>query len=79
MNCVKCGKSVLSGIVTCFACRDAAPADPQALAGAIAYFEDAVREGDEIMAECGTDVQAALVEQKEYFATAIAAMRALAK
>ena len=34
---------------------------------AIAYFEDAIRESDEIMAECSEALQKELTEQKKCF------------
>jgi len=43
---------------------------------AIAYFENAVRESDEIIAGCTPDLQAELIEQKEHFVTALEVMRA---
>jgi hypothetical protein len=42
---------------------------------AIEYFEDAVREIDKIMEECSEDLKANLAEQKEYFITALEAMK----
>lgn len=42
---------------------------------AIEYFEDAVRESDEIMEECSEDLKADLAEQKEYFITALEVLR----
>ncbi len=42
---------------------------------AIAYFEDAVRESDEIIADCSPDLQAELIEQKKHFEVALAALR----
>lgn len=42
---------------------------------AIAYFEDAVHESDEIMADCSPDLQAELAEQKVHFVTALDALR----
>lgn len=42
---------------------------------AIAYFEDAIRESDEIIADCTPALQAELEEQKGYFAVALEAMR----
>lgn len=41
---------------------------------AIAYFEDAIRESDEIIAECSPALQKELTEQKNYFIVALAAM-----
>lgn len=46
---------------------------------AIAYFEDAVRESDEIIADCSPELQAALIEQKEHFVVGHAALRAQAE
>jgi len=43
---------------------------------AIAYFEDAIRESDEIIADCSSDLQAELTEQKNYFVVALDVMRA---
>ena len=40
----------------------------------IAYFEDAIRESDEIIAECSPALQKELTEQKNYFIVALAAM-----
>lgn len=42
---------------------------------AIEYFEDAVRETDEIIADCSADLQAELTEQKEHFVVALTALR----
>lgn len=42
---------------------------------AIAYFEDAVREGDEIIADCSPNLQADLTEQKQHFVVALVIMR----
>lgn len=46
---------------------------------AIAYFEDAIRESDEIIAleDCGSDLEAALKEQQGHFVTALDALRAV--
>ena len=41
---------------------------------AIAYFEDAIRESDEIIAECSEELQEELTEQKEHFVVALDAM-----
>lgn len=43
---------------------------------AIAYFEDAVRESDEIIADCSPDLQAELTTQKEHFVVALNALQA---
>jgi hypothetical protein len=43
---------------------------------AISYFEDAVKESDEIIAECSSDLQAELTEQKNHFIVALEVMRA---
>ncbi len=43
---------------------------------AIAYFEDAIRETDEIITDCSPLLQSQLIEQKEHFVVAIAAMNA---
>lgn len=42
---------------------------------AIAYFEDAIRESDEIIADCSEALQAGLTEQKRHFEVALAAIR----
>lgn len=42
---------------------------------AIAYFEDAVRESDEIIADCSPNLQADLTEQKQHFVVALVIMR----
>ena len=42
---------------------------------AIAYFEDAVRESDEIIEECSPALQTELTEQKQHFTTALVALR----
>lgn len=42
---------------------------------AIAYFKDAVRETDEIIADCSPDLQAELTEQKRHFVVALDALR----
>lgn len=36
---------------------------------AIAYFEDAIKESDEIIAECSEKLQKELTEQKKHFAS----------
>ena len=41
---------------------------------AIAYFEDAIRESDEIIAECSEALQKELMEQKKHFEVALDAM-----
>lgn len=46
--------------------------------GAITYFEDAIDETDEIIAECSEDLQVALMEQKEFFVTAVDVMKRFA-
>lgn len=43
---------------------------------AIAYFEDAVRETDEIMDDCSPALQAELSEQRAHFVKALETMRA---
>jgi NADH pyrophosphatase NudC (nudix superfamily) len=43
---------------------------------AIAYFEDAIRESDEIIVDCSEALQAELTEQKEHFVAALSALRA---
>jgi hypothetical protein len=42
---------------------------------AIAYFEDAVRESDEIIADCSPALQAELTAQKNHFVVALEVMR----
>ena len=42
---------------------------------AIAYFEDAIRESDEIIAECSEKLQKELTEQKGYFVVAVEVMK----
>jgi len=42
---------------------------------AIAYFENAIRESDEIIAECSEALQKDLMEQKKYFEVALEAMK----
>ena len=42
---------------------------------AIAYFEDAIRESDEIIAECSEALQKELTEQKGYFEVALEVMK----
>ena len=42
---------------------------------AIEYFEDAVRQADEIIADCAADLEAELMEQKEHFIVALTALR----
>ena len=42
---------------------------------AIAYFEDAIRESDEIIAECSEALQKELMEQKKHFEIALEAMK----
>jgi len=44
---------------------------------AIAYFEDAIRESDEIIAECSEALQKELTEQKGHFEVALEAMKQL--
>jgi hypothetical protein len=41
---------------------------------AIVYFEDAVRESDEIISEASDDLKKELTEQKEHFVVALAAL-----
>lgn len=43
---------------------------------AITYFEDAVRESDEIIDDCSPVLQAELIEQKNHFVVALDVMRA---
>lgn len=47
---------------------------PQEIQAAIAYFEDAVRESDEIIDECTPALQAELTEQKQHFVVALNAL-----
>lgn len=42
---------------------------------AITYFEDAIHETDEIIADCSKRLQKELTEQKGYFEVALTAMR----
>jgi rubrerythrin len=42
---------------------------------AIAYFEDAIRESDEIIAECSEALQKELTEQKGHFEVALEVMK----
>ncbi len=42
---------------------------------AIAYFEDAIRESDEIIAECSEALQKELIEQKKHFKVALETMK----
>lgn len=42
---------------------------------AIAYFEDAIRESDEIIAECSGELQKQLTEQKAHFEVALETMK----
>lgn len=42
---------------------------------AIAYFEDAIKESDEIIADCTESLQAELTEQKQHFVVALEVMR----
>jgi hypothetical protein len=39
----------------------------------IAYFEDAIKESDEIIADCSLNLRAELIEQKGHFITALKA------
>lgn len=41
---------------------------------AITYFEEAIRESDEIIAESSPRLKAELIEQKEHFLTALSAL-----
>ena len=43
---------------------------------AISYFEDAIKESNEIIAECSEDLQRELTEQKKHFEVALKVMRA---
>lgn len=49
--------------------------DETKLLAAIAYFEDAIRESDEIMEGCTPSLQSELTEQKGHFVVALEAMR----
>lgn len=42
---------------------------------AITYFEDAIRESDEIIAECSEELQEELTEQKGHFEVALKIMK----
>jgi len=42
---------------------------------AIAYFEDAIRKSDEIIAECSEALQKELIEQKKHLEVALEAMK----
>jgi uncharacterized coiled-coil protein SlyX len=42
---------------------------------AIAYFEDAIRELDEILAECSKTLQKEIIMQKNHFEVALEAMK----
>lgn len=44
------------------------------LQAAIDYFEDAIRESDEIISDCSLDLQAELTKQKRYFQVALDAL-----
>jgi hypothetical protein len=48
---------------------------PMKIHEAIAYFEDAIRESDEIIAECSEALQKELTEQKGHFEVALEAMK----
>lgn len=45
------------------------------LGQAIAYFEDAIKESDEIIAECSEKLQKELTEQKKHFEVALKIMK----
>lgn len=45
------------------------------LQAAIAYFEDAVQESDEIINDCSADLAAELTEQKAHFVLALEVLR----
>jgi hypothetical protein len=47
----------------------------QEVMNAIAYFEDAVKESDEIINDCSLELQKELTEQKEHFIVALEALR----
>ena len=51
------------------------PTVSEKLKAAIAYFEDTIRESDEIIAECSPELQVELQEQKEHFIMALEYMR----
>jgi hypothetical protein len=48
---------------------------PMKIHEAIAYFEDAIRESDEIIAECSEALKKELTEQKGHFEVALEAMK----
>jgi ribosomal protein S18 acetylase RimI-like enzyme len=48
---------------------------PQEVQAAIAYFEDAVKESNEIISDCTPALQAELTEQKQHFVVALEALR----
>jgi len=45
------------------------------LEAAVGYFEEAVRESDEILEQCSDTLRRELTEQKEHFVVALEAMR----
>ena len=49
------------------------------LKAAIAYFEDAIRESDEIIADCSQKLQEELDDQKRHFVVALNALRRAAE
>ncbi|HYE80852.1 MAG TPA: hypothetical protein VEG39_01660 [Clostridia bacterium] len=49
--------------------------DESKLRSAIEYFEDAIRESDEIIEDCSEDLKAELINQKKHFETAVEAMK----
>jgi len=60
---VRTGKKKIGGIVM------------TKLEQAIAYFEDAIRESDEIIAECSEALQKELMDQKKHFEIALKIMK----
>ncbi len=46
---------------------------------AIEYFEDAILESDEVIADCSTDLKKELSKQKNHFVVALEALRTLRK
>ena len=46
---------------------------------AIAYFEDAIKEIDEIIFECSEKLQKVLIEQKKHFEVALVALKIMKK
>ncbi|WP_277668994.1 hypothetical protein [Caproiciproducens galactitolivorans] len=48
---------------------------PQEIKAAIAYFEEAVHESDEIISDCSPALQAELTEQKQHFVAVLEVLR----